>query len=171
MRTSTIMWTGVAGALAALLFDLPSLLPPAIAHEQPARTLLSTGNQLFGPAVDPDKLLKWDFTVDPGVSTEPLKEHTIRKIGYGRTSFVQVVETATGTYSSDGLDSSHIQYPGITKERRHDVAALAYWNGKGWSLAAPFTAGSFVIVTALAGGEPVDPNGGTCVVDGNSLRC
>ncbi len=165
------MEISAAGAVAVLLLALPKFLPPAIANEEPARTLLSTADELFPPRIDPDKLLKWDFTVDPGVSTEPLREHVVRKIAHGRTSFVRIVETATGVYSSDGMTSPHIQYPGIVKERRRELAGLAYWTGKGWRLALPFTAGSFVTVTPLDGGDLVVTNGGTCVVTGNSLRC
>src|SRR5690242_8356835 len=118
MSARVIMWSGIAGTVGALLLALPQMLPPAIADEQPMKTLLSSANELFAPAVDPDELVRWDFTVDPSVSTEPIRQSTVKKIAYGHATTVHVVETSTGVYSSDALTDPHIQYPGITKERR-----------------------------------------------------
>lgn len=47
------------------------------------------------------------------VSLTPLSSVTVRKIGYGRAVDVSVATTATGVYSSDGMVSPHIRYPGI----------------------------------------------------------
>jgi hypothetical protein len=84
---------------------------------------------------------------------------------------VQVVETSTGVYSSDALTDPHIQYPGITKERRGRLGGLAIWGGHGWILARPFTAGSFVHVVPFKGGKLFVTDGGTCVVTRKSLIC
>jgi hypothetical protein len=60
------------------------------------------------------------------VSLEPISQNTVRKIEYGRVSEVNVATTATGTYSSDGMVSPHIRYPGIdvTPQRRRGSGTL-----------------------------------------------
>lgn len=52
----------------------------------------------------------------PGVSLEPLSTSIVRKIAYGKTSFVSIATTASGVYSSDGLTDPHVRYPGIFVE-------------------------------------------------------
>src|SRR6476620_10993148 len=113
MSARVIMWGGIAGTVGALLMALPDMLPPAIADDQPMKTLLSSANELFAGAVDPEELVRWNFTVDPSVSTEPIKQSTVKKIAYGRATTVHVVETSTGVYSSDALTHPHIEYPAI----------------------------------------------------------
>lgn len=59
----------VAGAMGAgfgavvLLYMLPSLLPPAIANEEPARTLLSSASEIFPPPFDFGGLAKYTYDV------------------------------------------------------------------------------------------------------------
>jgi len=146
-----VMGMGAGAGLVALLLALPSMLPPAVASEEPARTLLSTAGEIFPPPFNPDSLVKWDFQVEPSVSTTPLRQSTVRKIGYGVTEFVQVVQTSTGTYSSDALQSPHVEYPGILKQRKRAHAGLAYWSGDRWVTGAALTAGSFVVLGGEAG--------------------
>ena len=47
------------------------------------------------------------------VSFDPTSTTVVRKIGYGRTSFVTIATTPTGVYSTDGLASVHVRYPGV----------------------------------------------------------
>jgi len=54
------------------------------------------------------------------VSLEPTASAIVRKIGYGRAIDVNIATTATGTYSSDGLTSPHVLYPGIEVSRVHE---------------------------------------------------
>lgn len=64
------------------------------------------------------------------VSLTPLSSVTVRKIGYGRAIDVSVATTATGVYSSDGMVSPHIRYPGIDVRPvplRH-IEASAIWH-------------------------------------------
>lgn len=159
MTRSMLIGGGIAFVAAAFM-AVPEILSPAIADEEPAKTLLGTTNDIFAPALDPRTLLKWDFHVEPGVSTEATAQSTVKKIGYGRTSYVTIVQTPTGVYSSDGLASANIEYPGITKERRrpHGVWELA---DGGWRLIAPVDAGS------IAGDMPLDG----CVAIGERLYC
>jgi hypothetical protein len=167
---------GVAiGGLAAALLALPAVLPPALADEPAVRTLLSTKDELFPRRIDVDNLVKPDFTMEPHISTEVLRSTEVRKIGFGKTTFVRIAETATGTYSSDAMTSPHIRYPGIhANGRRTDAVPgqLAAWSGGvGWTLLAPLTAGSFVTVTPFKGGTMISGGDGNCVFVGQSVYC
>jgi hypothetical protein len=48
----------------------------------------------------------------------------VTKIGYGKKSKVSIVTTATGTYSTDGIRSPNVRYPGIEVGRK--------WRGGMW---------------------------------------
>src|SRR5687768_9510044 len=96
--TKAIMLAGAAGLVGVALLALPDYLPPAIAGEEPMRTLLKSADELWPPTFDPDQLVKWDYYVQPGISVEPIRESTIRKIGYGKTTLVNVMETESGIY-------------------------------------------------------------------------
>lgn len=162
---------GAGAGLVALLFALPSMLPPAVANEEPARTLLSSASEIFPPPFDPDSLLKWNYELEPGVSTEVLRQSTVKKIGYGVTEFVHVLQTPSGTYSTDALTSPHVQYPGVIKQRSSDSQGLAYWSNGRWVLHKAVTAGSFVTITKFDGGQLVVTDDGMCIATPNSLRC
>lgn len=152
--TRSIMLLGAIGLGAAVLLSLPEIMPRAVAEEEPMRTLFRTPSEVWPPAFDPDKLMRWSYYVQPGVSIEPIKETVVRKIAYGRTTFVNVMETSSGVYSTDGLASPHIQYPGIVKEPKPSAdAGVWYWSGRKWVASAPFTAGSFVSIIPFAGGS------------------
>lgn len=60
----------------------------------------------------------YDLSYADTVSLEPLATSVVRKIGYGAVTTVNIATTSTGTYSSDGLVSNHVRYPGITVEER-----------------------------------------------------
>jgi hypothetical protein len=170
--TKTIMLAGAIGLGAAMLLSLPNVLPRAVAEEEPMRTLFSTPREIWPPAFDPDRLMRWSYYVQPGVSVEPIKETVVRKIGYGRSSFVNVMETASGVYSTDGLASPHIQYPGIVKEPEPSAAAgLWYWSGRQWVASAPVGAGSFVSIIPFDGGSVLTTEDGNCVALKNSVYC
>lgn len=130
------------GALAAGFLALPSVLPPAFADEEPVRSLLMSANELFPRPIDGEDFVKPDWEVEPWVSTEVISQSSVRKIGYGRTSFVTIGRTATGTYSSDGLASPHIHYPGIVKNDRPS---------------------SFLTIVPFEGGRVYVGPGGSCV--------
>jgi hypothetical protein len=170
MDLRVILGMGGGAGIVALLLALPAL-PPAIADEEPAKTLLSNASEIFPPPFDPDGLVKWSYTLEPTVSTEPLRQSTVRKIGYGTTEFVQVVETASGTYSSDGLTSPHVLYPGVHKQRAGSGLDLAVWENGRWALAKKMGAGSFVNITKFKGGRLIVTDDGMCVVTRSSVRC
>lgn len=84
---------------------------------------------------DTSRLVKFadrDYLVDyeDWVSTEPLSTSRIKKVEGGRVSYVTVTQTATGTYSTDGMTSPHVLYPGIAVEavtaQPNRVAVLSY---------------------------------------------
>lgn len=167
--TKTIMLVGAIGLGASLLLSLPNVLPRAVAEEEPMRTLLSTPGEIWPPAFDPDRLMRWDYYVQPGVSVEPIRETVVRKIGYGHSTFVNVMETASGVYSTDGLASPHIQYPGIIKELKPSRdAGLWYWSGHEWVASAPVGADSFVLIMPL---DRLPTEDGNCVAVEDSLYC
>lgn len=167
--TKTVMLAGAIGLGAALLLSLPNILPRAVAEEQPMKTLFSTPNEIWPPAFDPSRLMRWDYYVQPGVSVEPINETVVRKIGYGKTTFVNVMETASGVYSTDGLASPHIQYPGIIKELKPSPpAGLWFWTGRQWVASVPVDADSFVSIMPLDGGTTED---GNCVAVEDSVYC
>jgi hypothetical protein len=88
---------------------------------------------------DTDKLVKFDgreFEVDYAdwVSTDPISSATIKKIEAGKVTYVSITTTATGTYSTDGLTSRHVQYPGIdvTEVAPGRGNALKFWTNGTW---------------------------------------
>lgn len=162
----------ILGLLAATMLSMPSILPPAIADEEPAKTMLDTMDELFPPPIDTSNLVKFDIAIEPGVSTDVVNSRTVRKIGFGRTELVSIVTTPTGTYSTDGLASPYLRYPGIHKElKRTPIGGIALWTGKGWVVFNETNAGSFVSIAPFGGGQLVTSDEGNCVFVGRSAYC
>jgi hypothetical protein len=84
------------------------------------------------------------------VSREILSFTNVRKIGFGQESLVSVATTPTGTYSTDGLTSPHVLYPGV------DVLRVSGQGNSG---------------TARAGGFSLGPGGSFCVQEGSFTYC
>jgi hypothetical protein len=101
--------TLIAGSLAGLMFL------QSAAAEEPAKAAAASFSDLFpkAPPFDPRTLRKFAIVVGPSVSTDVEHSTIISKIEHGHRSFVTVITTASGTYSSDGLASPYIKYPGI----------------------------------------------------------
>lgn len=57
---------------------------------------------------------EYEISTAAWVSLDPVSSQTVRKITFGRVTDVSVVTTSTGTYSSDGMVSPYVQYPGVT---------------------------------------------------------
>ena len=122
----------LAGTLATIAFAMPSIIPDAWADEQPIRTLQTAKHQvleLFDRDMD---LFKPQWSVEPTVSQAVQSTQVVRKIEAGRTSFVEVVTTASGVYSSDGLDSPHVRYPGLHRDSDREFDAVAYLSDGRW---------------------------------------
>lgn len=162
---------GAGFGIVMLLFNLPEMLPPAVANEEPARTLFSSASELFPPPFDPESLVKYTYDLAPSVSTEVLKESTIKKIGYGNTEMVHVLETPSGTYSTDALDSPYVEYPGVIKKRTHDQIGLAFWSNGRWVMQKTLSPGSFVTITKFDGGQLIVTDDGMCVTRSNGITC
>jgi hypothetical protein len=145
-----ILTGGLSGLLVAGTLALPSVLPPAVADDEPFRTLLKTADEIFPERLSADTFAKPEWTVEDWVSTEIIEQSVVRKVGYGRTTFVTINKTATGTYSSDGLESPHIRYPGIV--RNSEV-------------------GSFLTIVPFKGGGVIVGNDGSCVVVKYGIYC
>lgn len=146
--TKVIAAGAVIGSLAAGLLALPSVLPAARADDEPVRSMLKTADEILPPhRVDGSVFLKpeADSVIEPWVQSDVLEEVTVRKIGYGHTEFVRIVTTATGTYSSDGLDSPHFRYPGIHPSLVVDDSEpfIALWDGEKWVVIGADGADSF----------------------------
>ena len=70
---------------------------------------------------------QYEVAYSPDVSLEPISSSVVRKVGYGHVTEVNIATTATGTYSSDGLVSPHVLYPGIEVARVHEDEAHYHW--------------------------------------------
>jgi hypothetical protein len=110
----------------------------------------------------------------PDVSLTPESASTVRKIGYGRTHFVEVATTATGTYSTDGLASPNVRYPGIFKEPLHllplpfEGSILGWSNLSGWLKIPLVSANSFSFLDDYS--VPASQHG-VCVLDNATGDC
>lgn len=85
-----------------------------------------------------DNIIKFDdntkVTLDSSVSRDVLSRTQVRKIAMGKITTVDVVTTSTGTYSTDGLKSLHVQYPGVEVDRSHSGKGARVWvGGIGWT--------------------------------------
>lgn len=172
-----VLGLGVSGALA-----LPSFLPvaSAVADEQPMKSLLRSTTQLFPKQLDGSVFVKPDWTVEPWVSTEATDTQTVRKISFGRTTFVTVATTRTGVYSSDAIGSPHIRYPGINGDIADatvtsdaaPVGLIGTWDGDRWAVQKSLTAGSFVTVVPFGGGQAlIDENTACAFMANGSVYC
>jgi hypothetical protein len=145
-----------------------------------ANTLVA---QLLPHTFDTTKLVKFDdkvyaMTLDNSVSTKPLGVTTVRKIGMGETSFVDITTTSTGTYSSEALFSPHVRYPGIIVKRlkpsvQYWVGVLSGWSsGGGWVALPPLpNAHSYVIIGSPNLRQGTPGPFGTCVIKSASDIC
>lgn len=177
-RLETIVGMGAAGGLVAMALAAPALLPGFATAAQVVQVQASATVRSLLPEpepFDPATLFKpegrYAYDVAATVSTTPIRQSTVRKIGFGRTEFVQVVETASGTYSSDGLDSPNVRYPGVGRQRIEGQIGLALWDDGGWVLQRALTAGSFVTITRFEGGQLVVTDDGMCVTSSSGITC
>jgi hypothetical protein len=138
--------------------------------------------ELLPHTFDTTKLVKFDdkvyaMTLDNDVSTKPLAVTTVRKIGMGETSFVDITTTSTGTYSSEALFSPHVRYPGIIVKRlkpfaHYWVAVLSGWSPAGWVALPPLAdAHSYVILGSPNARQGTPGPLGTCVIKSVSDVC
>ncbi|WP_417580147.1 hypothetical protein [Pelagibacterium sp.] len=60
---------------------------------------------------------QYEIAYAESVSLEPIASAIVRKVGFGHVWDVNIATTSSGTYSSDGLVSPHVLYPGISVNR------------------------------------------------------
>jgi hypothetical protein len=164
-------------ALAGMVLGALSGL--AIAQMNPGPTLAAViENAPFsiGKALD-THLAKFDgnyFAIanEPDVSLTPESTAVVRKIGYGQTRFVTIDTTSSGTYSSDGLASPNIRYPGIFKDELRLASldnAVYGWSGlSGWVRIPLLDAGS---ISYLNDDSVPASRDGVCVTDTSNGGC
>ncbi len=126
-----------ASALAALG---PGYVLEAFADEMPA-------------GFDTGKLVKfgdreYEVSYADWVSTDPLSTATVKKIEAGKVSYVSITTTATGTYSTDGLTSRNVLYPGIevTPVNTRDNF-FSFWSAGHWQGMATRSGNSFIFIS------------------------
>ena len=118
--------------------------------EEPVKAATAAIDTLFPPSVDPNIFRKYDLVFDESISTDVKRTQIVTKIGAGRSTEVTIVTTPSGIYSTDGLLSPHVRYPGIEKK-------LKWWGGnRTWSYSSrssdggswtSFSNGSFTYYT------------------------
>lgn len=124
----------------------------------------------------------YSVTYEDSISREATSHVVLRKIAYGHTSFVNIMTTPSGIYSSEGMTSPHILYPGIHVEQVPlavgDAGAataappFAYWtDAAGWVAVPTVSAGSFVIMARTPGGTIIRGNDGNCVITATAAFC
>lgn len=115
--------------------------------DEPDPTLASAQTNPFSDLYKIDGK-DYRVTAGPGVSLTPLGASSVKKIGYGHVNQVRIVSTSSGTYSTDGMASPHVQYPGLeVKQVLSDPGAAA------GSLYLKLSSGSWVRMTAPSAGS------------------
>ena len=107
------------------------------------------------------------------VDTTPTARSRVKKIEFGRVSYVDVTTTSTGTYSTDALFSNHIQYPGISVDREAPqlLSAISVLGGGGQWLALPLMRGNSFVHIDGANHSTISGGGINCTITRHSIAC
>lgn len=129
--------------------NLPSL--PTLASLIAAALVLSLAS-VRADGFDPGNLLiigeDKGVAYEDWVSTDPIETHQVKKIEAGRVSYVTITRTATGTYSSDGIASPHVQYPGVIEPANpRNRFSFSSWNNGQWTRLKTYDGNSYVSVS------------------------
>jgi hypothetical protein len=148
---SSIVRSVVYGVFAGGILALSIVAPQQIGAiaEEPVNVAVATIDKLFPEPVDPRMFRKYSIIFDDSISTDVQRTQTVRKIGHGRMSEVTIVTTPSGTYSTDGILSPHVRYPGIDKSlkrRSHDYWTFAPGGNDGGRWVS-YTDGSFIYLS------------------------
>lgn len=128
--------------------------------------------------IDPDGLVKfegstYDVQYDDSVDTTPTSKSRIKKVEFGRVSYVDITTTATGTYSTDAMFSDNIQYPGIEVSEvpsRYASAISVIGRGGYWTALRLARGNSFVHIRGR-NHSTFSGNGVTCVFTRHTSSC
>ena len=113
---------------------------------------IATAEAGFADGIDPNSLVRYGedhgVSYEDWVSTDPVSSATIKKIEGGKVTYVTITQTATGTYSTDGMESAHIQYPGVTKpDNSRNRFSFSSWSNGHWSRISTYNGNSYVSVS------------------------
>jgi hypothetical protein len=128
--------------------------------------------------IDPDGLVKfegsaYDVQYEDWVETTPTSKSRIKKVEFGRVSYVDITTTATGTYSTDAMFSDNIQYPGIEVNdvpSRYASAISVLGIGRHWTALRLARGNSFVHIRGRNHSTFIS-NGVTCVFTRHTGSC
>ena len=128
--------------------------------------------------IDASRLVKfegrdYDVQYDDWVATEPTAKSRIKKIEFGRVSYVDITTTETGTYSTDALFSDHVQYPGITVDEVPSQMASAVsviGLGGNW-VVLPLARGNSFVHIRSENHATLSGNGLNCVFTRYTTTC
>lgn len=164
----------LAGTTAALTADIvsPGWINKAVDTATSVATMTPSDFRRMEP-VNSDSfahLLRIDettATISPTVSREVLDVRNIRKVGYGRVTSVEIVTTPSGVYSSDGIASAHVLYPGVesTPAAKSGLGMILALVGGGWTSLYLVEGGSFTHF-----GPGYMTSGQTTCVSGSNYR-
>ena len=151
---------------------LPTL--PTISSLIAAALVLSLAS-VRADGFDPDNLVRFGdaqgVTYEDWVSTDPIETHQIQKIEGGRMSYVTVTRTATGTYSSDGIASPNVQYPGVIEpDNPRNRFSFSSWNNGQWIRLKTSEGNSYVSISTYKTHRG-ETRTSTCVSTASYLYC
>ncbi len=116
-----------------------------------------------------------DYTVDydSSVSKTPIAQSRIKKIEKGQVSYVDIITTSTGTYSTDGLFSNNVKYPGIEVNRVPAVwtGAISSWGGTGQWITLPLLDASSITWLRAGANMIMSARNFTCIHTPFSWSC
>lgn len=101
---------------------LGAICATALAVTGPGMVIETFADELLqgpvAPGFDTSKLVKFEgrnyqIQTEDWVSQDPISSQVVKKVEAGRVTYVTIATTSTGTYSSDAMFSSNVQYPGI----------------------------------------------------------
>jgi len=139
---------GTAGMLIAGSLAAPMFWQKALASE-PAKVATVFTDILPRQPYDPSGLLKLDVEIGSGVSTDIRRSAIVSKISYGHREYVSIIQTPSGTYSSDALTSRNVRYPGIDVVRHAEGSWLNPFRfGGKWTSSTSGSITTFTFVPA-----------------------
>lgn len=156
-------------------FSVPAISVPnlftmsALADEMPVSDDLSDLLRIDLPSAD--------VLINENVRGPVQSTAMVTKIAYGNISQVRVYSTATGAYSTDGLLSPHVEYPGI-EVTQHRVSRYLprggfIWEGAfGWIPVPQTQSPSFLTYPGALHSQPMPGSSGMdCVEQSGVLIC
>lgn len=157
---------------------LGALCASALAATGPGFVLAAFADEM-APGIDVAGLVRhdgrdYDIQHEDWVSTEEISRSRIKKIEFGRVSYIDVVTTATGTYSTDAMFSNHVQYPGIMVAEAPASAfggALSMIGAHGNWVALPLINTGSIVQVRTAASRILSNGRDTCVITANFAGC